>query len=94
MQRLAIKTALPIEVQQICNTLMDMEGLCTCGRIMRRLDAKLILMTAVPSKGQILVGAYCLPCSGQINRTLKGLRSVMYSGTETAPVDGKIKTIS
>jgi hypothetical protein len=92
MNRLAVKISLPIVVQQICNSIIDSEGTCTCGRVMRRLDAKLVMMTAVPSQGQMVAAAYCLPCSTVINNALRGLRNVTYTGVETAPLE-KIKTV-
>ena len=87
MKRLATHMPMPIDVRQVCNYLMDQEGLCTCGRVMRRLDPKLFLATGVPSKDRLAVGVYCFNCAAAINDRVKALRKVMYSNTETAPVD-------
>lgn len=87
MQRLAVKIPIPLVAKQVADHLMDSEGTCTCGRIMRKLDAKLVMMTAVPSKNALLAAAYCLPCSGIINRALASLKSVVYTGVQTAPVE-------
>lgn len=88
MNRLAICVPLPMEAQQIADALIDAEGTCTCGKIMQRIEAKLVLMTAAPSQNKMIAAAYCLPCAAQINKTLKALRNVRYFGnTETAPIE-------
>lgn len=92
MQRLAVKIPLPSEARQIANHLIDSEGTCRCGRVLRKLDAKLVLMTAVPSQSTLLAAAYCIMCSRTINQTLFNLSQAVYTGAETAPIDQRIKT--
>ena len=87
MKRLATHMEMPLAVRQVCNYLMDQEGLCTCGRVMKRLDPKLFLATGIPSKDRLAVGVYCILCASSINDRVKALRKVTYTGTETAPVD-------
>lgn len=87
MKRLAVKIPLPSEAQQISNYLLNGEGTCTCGRVLRNIDAKLILMTAIPTRGLLLAGAYCLNCSNMINKTLELLRHTLHTGTQVAPVE-------
>ena len=93
MKRLATHMPIPIDVRQVCNFLMDQEGLCTCGRILKKLDPKLFLATGIPSKDRLAVGVYCFACASAINDRVMALRKVMYSNTETAPVSYELKDI-
>ena len=93
MKRLATIMPMNQELRQICLFLMDQEGLCTCGRVLRKLDPKLFLATGIPSKDKLAVGVYCFNCAASINDRVKALRKVMYSGTETAPVSFEYKDL-
>lgn len=79
-KRLIVAVPIPNEVNQVSNHLLSAEGYCTCGRLITTLDAKLVLLTAVPAKGVMIAGAYCLPCSNRINRCLASLKNVVYTG--------------
>lgn len=88
MERLAVKTALPTNIQLIANQLLDSEGLCTCGRVIGKFAPKFVLMNLVPSQGMAVIGAYCQPCSIMINAALKRCRRIVYDPkTITEPVD-------
>lgn len=99
MNRLIVRAPLSKEIAQVANMLMDMEGICTCGQILRRLDPKFILCNLITGyaslesdKNTIIIAAYCLPCSITINDALKSIRKIIHGpGSETAPVDHKPK---
>lgn len=94
MNRLAFALQCPAEIAQASTQLLDSEGLCACGRVMRRLDPKFILTNVVPTRLTIIVAAYCQPCSLAINGTLKGIHKVAYHGTtETAPIEKPMKKL-
>lgn len=94
MNRLVGEVHTPIEVDQIARFLFDGEGTCTCGRVLKKLDAKLILATVLPTQHKMLIGAYCLMCSQRINMTLKQLRNVITTGkVQLEKVDRTIRKI-
>ena len=93
LKRLATHMPMNVELRQVCNDLMDQEGLCTCGRVLKRIDPKLFLATGIPSKDRLAVGVYCFQCAGAIDDRLKALRKVMYTGVETAPVSYDYKDL-
>lgn len=76
--RLAFKLKLPLEMQQLGNQMLDMEGLCVCGRVITRWEGKFLLAPVMPSKEITILAAYCQPCSQVINRTLLSLRTTAY----------------
>lgn len=74
-----IKTlAMPPELGALCARMLDSDGLCACGRYLSSLDAKFILVNPIPSKGKIVVGAYCYSCFSQINSVLKRVKDQAY----------------
>ena len=93
MKRLATHMPMPTDVKHVSNFLMDTEGVCTCGLILRRVDPKLFLATGVPSKNRLAVGVYCMRCASALDYRLRALRKVTYTGAETAPVSYDIREI-
>lgn len=88
MDRLAYKIHTSAEVQHVSTFLLNGEGTCACGRVLRKLDAKFILINAIPTVEMMVIAAYCHECSQMINKTLKSCQRVIYaSNTETAPVE-------
>lgn len=62
--------------------LMDAEGLCKCGRFLKRTDGKLCLAQIntkyfADPRGQnlLVIAAYCFGCATKINETLKSLEN-------------------
>lgn len=62
--------------------LLDGEGLCTCGRVLKRLSPKFILANFIiqhpdnPDLGEcVVMAAYCYDCFQTINKVLKSLRN-------------------
>lgn len=78
-ERLAFKTRLSPEIQQLGSQMLDMEGFCTCGRLIGRWEGKFLLAAVMPSKEMTTLAAYCQPCSQVINATLIRLRKVSYT---------------
>lgn len=70
--------AMPSELGLLCTKMLDSDGLCACGRYLSSLDAKFILVNPIPSKGKIVVGAYCYSCFSQINSVLKRVKDQAY----------------
>lgn len=88
MDRLAYKIHMSAEVLHATTALLNSEGTCSCGRVLRKLDAKFILISAAPSAVAMAIAAYCHECSQMINKTLKSCHRVIYgAGTETAPIE-------
>lgn len=89
MNRQAVVLGTPIEIHQVVHALINTEGTCACGRVMRNIiDPKFILINALPSKSKMIVAAYCKECAVHINAALKRCRQVMHQpGVPTAPVD-------
>jgi hypothetical protein len=77
-ERLAYKIHMPAELQQLSMQMLDQEGFCHCGRLIRRLDGKFMLAAIVPSKETTILAAYCQPCSQIINACLHNLRKAHY----------------
>ena len=69
---------LPLELQARCNKMIDSDGLCACGRWLARLDAKFILVNPIPSKGKLVIAAYCFSCYLIINDALKRVHNQAY----------------
>ena len=71
MKRLAAHSVpVPVELRQIIRFLMDQEGLCTCGRVLRKLEPKLFLAAGDGPGLKMGVGLYCLQCAGAIQDRL------------------------
>lgn len=84
--RLAFKIQNPRELQQLGNHMLDMEGFCQCGRLIKRLEGKFLLAAVMPSKAMTTLAAYCQPCSQTIQATLVSLRKMQYTD-DTEAVD-------
>lgn len=92
--RLAFKLRLPVEMQQLGNHMLDMEGFCHCGRLIGRWEGKFLLAAVTPSKETTILAAYCQPCAQTINRTLKSLRnSTYFDATEAIPAHSVPRTV-
>lgn len=89
MKRQAEMIATPIEVHQVVMSLMNSEGTCACGRVMRNVvDPKFVLINAMPSQAKMIVAAYCKMCAVHINAALKRCRQVMHqSDITTEPIE-------
>lgn len=78
MDRLILVVPLDTEQIKASQYLMNMEGLCTCGRLLHRSDAKLILGNVGPSdsvdpkrRNTVTLAAYCYHCASHINEAMK-----------------------
>lgn len=70
--------AMPMELGARIERMINSDGLCACGRYLSSLDGKFILVNPIPSKGKIVVGAYCYDCASHINKTLKMCKDAAY----------------
>lgn len=80
-RRLVCTVALGTEQSLATKYLMDAEGLCTCGRFLKKTDAKLCLgqintdyFSDKKYKNTLVIAAYCFDCSNRINDVLKYLK--------------------
>lgn len=87
MKRQVEVIATPIDVHQVIHSLMNSKGTCTCGRVLSSIDAKFILINALPSQSKMIIAAYCFNCANHINHAIKLCRSVIQPTVYTEPVD-------
>lgn len=80
-QRLLRVEALAKDQKLAANSLMNSEGLCTCGRFLQKTDRKFVIgqvntnLFADPKGRNLLVmAAYCYDCATAINGLLKWLK--------------------
>lgn len=82
-KRLSIVTILSKDQASSTKHLMDREGLCTCGKFLKRTDAKLCLANISTDycsnpalRNTILIAAYCVTCATLIDNTLRSLKGI------------------
>lgn len=80
-KRLILIGTLATEQAKATNQLMDSEGVCTCGRFLKRTDAKLCLgqintadFADPRMRNTLVIAAYCYDCASRINDLLKYLK--------------------
>lgn len=59
-----------LELATVTSKMLESDGLCSCGRYLSKLDAKFILANPIPSRGVVIVAAYCFSCAEIINSAL------------------------
>lgn len=78
-EALAKAIALPAEMGALIAKMRQSDGLCTCGRYLSSLDAKFILANPIPTKGVVVVAAYCFSCFSIINGALGRCKNQAYT---------------